>query len=533
MIMKKIIILILILCTVKGLTAQNVGIGTTTPSFKLDVKNGSINTDSVYRIGGSTVLSVKGTENTFTGIGTGTATTSGSFNAASGFNALASNTTGNYNAAFGHKALFSSVGGSNSTAFGTSALLSNTFGSNNSAHGVNALYYNSTGSYNTGVGSHALYLNVLGSNNTAVGESALFSNNGYGNTALGSLSMYYNGNGYWNTAAGYSALQQNTGGNYNTAFGYEALFSNTTALSNTALGVWSLYFNTTGSYNTAGGDGALHKNISGWRNTALGARAMFGNETGNKNTAVGENSLSNTNASDFNTAVGYNAALKNMGWNNTIVGAEADATGSGFFNSIALGNIATINGSSQTRIGNSFTVSTGGYTGWTNISDGRYKKNVQEDVKGLDFILRLRPVTYHLDVTKLSEKLNEKRGREFTAQSKMAMVEKERQLLSGFVAQEVEQAANALGYDFSGVDRPANSNDFYGLRYAEFVVPLVKAVQEQQQMIDFLQKQVETPRAEIPIQIGKQQQQLNEMKKEIDLLKEQNKLLLQLLKNKN
>jgi hypothetical protein len=37
--MKKIIILILI-CTVKNLNAQNVGIGTTTPAFKLDVTNG-------------------------------------------------------------------------------------------------------------------------------------------------------------------------------------------------------------------------------------------------------------------------------------------------------------------------------------------------------------------------------------------------------------------------------------------------------------------------------------------------------------
>jgi len=42
----------------------------------------------------------------------------------------------------------------------------------------------------------------------------------------------------------------------------------------------------------------------------------------------------------------------------------------------------------------------------------------------------------------------------------------------------VEEAAKELGYDFSGVDAPKNDKDFYGLRYAEFVVPLVKAVQE-------------------------------------------------------
>ena len=70
-------------------------------------------------------------------------------------------------------------------------------------------------------------------------------------------------------------------------------------------------------------------------------------------------------------------------------------------------------------------------------------------------------------------------------------------MFSGFVAQEVEQAAKSTGYDFSGVDKPKNENDMYGLRYAEFVVPLVKAVQELSKMnkdrdakIDTLQKQI-------------------------------------------
>ncbi len=51
-------------------------------------------------------------------------------------------------------------------------------------------------------------------------------------------------------------------------------------------------------------------------------------------------------------------------------------------------------------------------------------------------------------------------------------------ITSGFVAQEVEKAAQQLGYDFSGVDAPKNEKDVYALRYADFVVPLVKAVQE-------------------------------------------------------
>jgi hypothetical protein len=35
-----------------------------------------------------------------------------------------------------------------------------------------------------------------------------------------------------------------------------------------------------------------------------------------------------------------------------------------------------------------------------------------------------------------------------------------------------------------------NEKDHYSLRYAEFVVPLVKAMQEQQEMIEELQNEV-------------------------------------------
>ena len=61
----------------------------------------------------------------------------------------------------------------------------------------------------------------------------------------------------------------------------------------------------------------------------------------------------------------------------------------------------------------------------------------------------------------------------------------------------MEQAAKDAGYDFSGVVRPKNEKDAYSLRYAEFVVPLVKAVQEQQKMIEDLKKQNEEMKAAI------------------------------------
>ncbi|MCW5898298.1 MAG: hypothetical protein KIT10_03425 [Flavobacteriales bacterium] len=41
------------------------------------------------------------------------------------------------------------------------------------------------------------------------------------------------------------------------------------------------------------------------------------------------------------------------------------------------------------------------------------------------------------------------------------------------------------------MDAPKNSADHYGLRYATFTVPLVKAVQEQQQQIEAQRQQLD------------------------------------------
>ena len=68
---------------------------------------------------------------------------------------------------------------------------------------------------------------------------------------------------------------------------------------------------------------------------------------------------------------------------------------------------------------------------------------------------------------------------------------------TGFIAQEVEKVATEIGYNFSGVNKPQNDKDHYSLVYGEFVVPLVKAVQEQQTMINQLTKQNEELRSRL------------------------------------
>jgi len=74
------------------------------------------------------------------------------------------------------------------------------------------------------------------------------------------------------------------------------------------------------------------------------------------------------------------------------------------------------------------------------------------------------------------------------------LLEKQSQSRSvGFIAQDVERIIQQTGFtSFDAVHAPANETDNYSMGYSEFVVPLVKAVQEQQIQIDALQKENET-----------------------------------------
>jgi hypothetical protein len=411
-------------------------------------------------------------------------------------NTPAGELTPNGNVFLGLYAGRTSSSSNDNIAIGNRAFYSNTTGYFNTAIGSSALYFNSTGYSNTAYGYYALFSNNTGYNNTANGIETLHHNvGGFENTANGAWSLYSNTFGCYNTAIGGEALYSNTSASFNTANGNRGLYSNTTGQFNCANGVDALYHNTTGSLNTAHGIESLYSNGAGGYNTAFGEKSLHENNgsTGNYNTAVGGEALYSTTNSQYNTAIGYTAGgAFDLGYNNTFLGANCDANAPGLYNCIAIGQGVTCTASSQARIGNTATNSIGGQVGWTTLSDGRYKKNVQENVKGIDFIMRLHPVTYQLDVQGISNKLNESRGREIDPQTKLSIAEKEKMIFSGFIAQDVQTAAKEAGYDFSGVDAPKNENDFYGLRYGDFVVPLVKAAQEQQVILNDLQKKVQT-----------------------------------------
>ncbi|MFZ1703796.1 MAG: proprotein convertase P-domain-containing protein [Saprospiraceae bacterium] len=398
-------------------------------------------------------------------------------------------------------------------------------GNNNTAIGVNAGDIITSGADNTLVGVNAGSNIYEGIDNVAIGSGAM-SNASYvdANVAVGKNALYYDKTGF-NVAVGYEALYKNGYQDINqisvanTAVGNGALRENNLGNFNTAVGNFALYYNTGGYENTAIGSNALWLNTSGDHNTALGVSALHSNSTGNRNTAIGFESLSQfipsySSSEQDNTALGWQSGYNlDLHSRNTFLGSNASSTIlSGITNTTAIGYGSRTTSNNQVRIGNSSVTSIGGYAGWTNISDGRVKKNVLENVHGLDFILKLRPVTYQLmvhDISKVLEEDNLKGVKDSDVLN--SIIEKnienrsikEEVKYTGFIAQEVEMIANQLGFDFSAIDKPNNDNGLWGLRYGEFVVPLVKAVQEQQVMIENL-------------------------KTEIDLLKEQNKLMFEM-----
>ncbi len=118
-------------------------------------------------------------------------------------------------------------------------------------------------------------------------------------------------------------------------------------------------------------------------------------------------------------------------------------------------------------------------------------------MQGLAFINSLRPITYTVNVQGLNEYYNKGRKQLLSAavsaneeavnaEMKRGEDEASKIVYNGFIAQEVEEAAKKLNYEFSGVDKPQSKDGLYGLRYGNFVVPIVKAMQELSQQNDLL-----------------------------------------------
>lgn len=482
-----------------------------------------------------------------------TALGNGTRNTGIGLQTLYRNTTGYSNTAVGFQTLVNNTIGYGNTSIGDVSLASNTLGANNIALGFGAAYNNTTSSNNIAIGTNALRSQTFNNSNTvynswniAIGRDALYSNdpstfsNGMLNVAIGASSFRSNITSNDNTGLGtYSGYYATSGSNtfIGSYSGYGVSAALTTGNANTAVGNRSLGLFTTGYQNTAMGDYALYNNAAGFQNTALGAGALDYNTTGNRNTGVGfwtgRNGVTPFTGSD-NFYAGYNAGNFNYtGSNNTLIGSNTNVNTSTLTYATALGSGATVNcssclalggttGASRTRVGigtnaptffldvnfptgvgNGVGVqNTNNTAGWelyqsgavatpnfwfnynggnvatinsatgayTATSDRRLKTNIKPVESILNKVMLLQPTRY-----------------EYIKNNPL-----HRQSL-GLIAQDVELVFPEFVYKTDmTLDNPnSDINEQYSLDYAGMSVIAIKAIQEQQKIIEALTKRIE------------------------------------------
>ena len=350
-------------------------------------------------------------------------------------------------------------------------------------------------------------------NNTAIGDSALMSNTKTSlNIAVGfhALRNLYNTSSSEiqgkNIAIGYESMDSvEWDFRYNIAVGARTMFR----CPNAGDHLWS---------NIAIGSYAL-PNVSGQDNIAIGKSCMVNNTvTSNYNIAAGKNSLNDLSDGTDNVALGYYAlddvssgegnvgigsfVLSDIstGNYNTAAGKDAGPATSDFFYTGSFGYNAKPLAGSRIKFGDNIHVNwIGGNSTWHNTSDGRFKRDIKENVPGVEFVMKLRPVTFRLDNYAL-EKYTGTSGSQLDVDDDAGKEPAEKNMKTvhtGFIAQEVEKAARETGFDFDAVSHPENEHDVYSLAYAEFAVPLVKAVQEQHLKIVNQKKKLQNQAKEI------------------------------------
>ena len=403
--------------------------------------------------------------------------------------------------------------------------------------GLNAGHTSHTGEHNIILGDSAMINDstnneniIIGSNagkNSPCSSSVIIGHNAGQNISTSTTLIGFEAGksittALGNTYIGYKAGTLNTNGPYNTGIGHLALSNSTSGFYNTALGYAAGENNITGNYNISIGPFAGRMNISGIYNICIGTNAGFTNTGSNGNVFIGiDAGRFLTSSTEPNVCIGYYAgrtmtvAANNVlagklagfditsgsgnlclgneagdnittGNNNVALGYLTSHTVTTLSNTITLGYATSVAVSNKIRLGNSSITVIEGQVGYSFPSDGRFKEQVLEDIKGLDFIMKLRPVSYHFNRKKYSKYIGEKLTE--TDYSQLDSISQNRSI--GFIAQEVEEAVIETNSTFDGLHKPQNESDTYSISYEAFVVPLVKAVQEQQAAIIALQQQI-------------------------------------------
>ncbi|CKL20582.1 tail fiber domain-containing protein [Neisseria meningitidis] len=248
------------------------------------------------------------------------------------------------------------------------------------------------------------------------------------------------------------------------------------------------------------GANAMNKALTAGYSTIIGVDAALLGDNYQKTTAIGASSL-RTGSHISTTAIGYwviplassekcVAIGDSAGYRNV----QGDFLTGKITNSIAIGYGARINGDNEIQIG------TTGQTLYAptavNIrSDGRDKADVKPLTNGLDFVMKLKPMTGYYDrrdsyVDELFKDLpadeRADKVREWWANPIKDGSHKEDRLRHWFIAQDIA----ALEDEYGRLPMVNKTNDTYTVEYETFIPVLTKAIQEMAARIETLETEM-------------------------------------------
>ncbi len=480
-----------------------------------------------------------GENNVFVGNLSGFTNTTGASNVFVGYKSGYSNLSGYNNCFMGQESGYSNYSGRMNVFIGNKAGYNNYDGNYNVFIGYNCGVQNTSGSRNIFIGYESGILNSTGWGNTFVGEASGTANtSGFCNSMFGNNAGFANTEGDYNTSAGYSAGASITTGNYNSSFGAESGRTNQTGSGNSVFGFEagrgtpgnsfsnnsffgyrSGYSNTTGSNNSYLGYQSGYSNAIGTGNVFLGYQAGYGETGSNKlyidnssttspliygefdgdyvkvngdfdvlNLATvggldvnGDADISGTLGTSTTTMdgtfmrilsdPGSGATPTNYVYQGGMVNSTSKAYAFSIYDALWVTSNAFIDGTItaplvySTAVGLTYSdlyVDNTGKIGYLSSSE-RYKKGIR-DMENVSWLYKLRPVNY-------SYKTDETNKKEY-----------------GLIAEEVEKInPSFIKYNQDGSAETVN--------YSSLITPMLKALQDQQKMIDDLKKEIEILKA--------------------------------------
>ncbi|MBC8883824.1 tail fiber domain-containing protein [Flavobacterium piscinae] len=341
----------------------------------------------------------------------------------------------------------------------------------NVTFGRNSLTNLTTGSFNVALGTDSLNTLTTGSNNIAIGINTLRNNlTGNGNIAIVGNALRDLQSGMGNIAIGNQALQSSINSNEAIAIGSRALMLHNSTISvsrNIAIGEESLY------------------SSQGVRNVSLGYQAGYGNIEGNNNTFIGTNANVLNSNLNYAVAIGSGAVVErsnaialggNTPFTNTRVGINvSNPLFSLHINQIGAFGLGLSNGTNSWEFWNNNTlrmyyngIQRGNFNEtngvYTSISDRKLKTNIQPLEEILSKLTKLKPSSYTF-----------KHDNKNTKQI-------------GLIAQEVEEIFPEFVYKSTNSER--QEVELYTLDYSGMSVIAIKAIQEQQLIIEKQQAEI-------------------------------------------